>query len=120
MTEELSTANEPEPVDFGILTEAVLLRRYGPRLTLREVAEILKISLSGLKGLLNSGRLDLPSYLAQGRRFVDFRDLARYLDACAINAREEIEERQRARRRAESARMKRSRRRKMPEASADE
>jgi hypothetical protein len=79
---------EPPPVEPGIVTEALILSVYGPRLTIREVAALMKIGEQSLRNLILKGESPLPTYRMGSRRFADYRDVAHYFDACREQARE--------------------------------
>jgi hypothetical protein len=57
----------------------LLAQGYGPRLSLREVAEILHISLSQAQKLAASGELGVPMYKDGGQWFADIRHVGEYL-----------------------------------------
>lgn len=67
---------------MSFLTQAYLLDRYGPRLSVKQTAEALGLSESTLVNRLSTGNLKLRTYLDGGKRFSDVRDVAEYLDQC--------------------------------------
>lgn len=72
---------------MNILTLALLLEQYGPRLTIKQTAKALGFSESNLRNRLSAGTISLPTYLDGGTRFVDARDVAEYLDRCRAGSR---------------------------------
>jgi len=63
-----------------LLTTAWLLDRYGARITMKELAEVLKVSPRTVTNKLSAGSLGIPTYYDSGR-FVKAEDLAIYLDS---------------------------------------
>jgi hypothetical protein len=70
-----------------IVTEALLLNRYGPRLTLVEVARLMRISASAAYNQLSAGEFPIATYSIGARKFCDYRDVARYFNDCFESAR---------------------------------
>lgn len=63
----------------NFLTCAYLLEKYGVRLTIEQLAEVLQVSKSNIVNKLSSGAFDIPHY-KDGKVWFDFRDVAEYLD----------------------------------------
>jgi hypothetical protein len=102
------------PADYGIVTEAMILRTYGPRLTLEELALLLKMSLETIRKQLRSDSFPIPTYLENNRRYADYRAVARHIDRRALEAEEAALALQRARARAERQAARPRRRRVVP------
>jgi len=64
----------------ALVKEAWLLEHYGPRLSLKQVAEVLQLGLSTINNRVSDGTLGVRTYLDGGRRFADSRDVAEYLE----------------------------------------
>jgi hypothetical protein len=71
---------------MSLLTQAYLLERYGPRLTVEQLAEALHIGKSTIHTQVGKGTFEIPTYLDRNTRFADVRDVASYLDACRERA----------------------------------
>lgn len=67
---------------MSFLSQAYLLDKYGPRLTMQELAEVLGIAHGTLRNRLSAGTLKVRTYYDGGTRYADFRDVAEYLDRC--------------------------------------
>ena len=65
---------------MSFLTQAFLLERYGPRLSTAQLAECLGLAEGTVRNRISSGRLPVPTYLDNGSRWADYRDVALYLD----------------------------------------
>ena len=72
---------------MSLLTTAWLLERYGPRLNLEQVAEVLGMTAGAVRNQISAERFPVPTYLDQGRRWADARDVATYFDECRARAR---------------------------------
>lgn len=75
-----------------LLTTVYLLERYGPRLDMDGIAEVLRMSKGTLHNRLYRGEIALKTYLDGGKRYADAMDLADYLDAmrASATARDEV------------------------------
>jgi Mn-dependent DtxR family transcriptional regulator len=67
---------------------AYLLEKYGPRLNVKELAEVLDAGEQSLSNRLKDS--EIATYLDGGKRFADARDVAEYLDRKRQEAREAI------------------------------
>lgn len=72
---------------MSLLTQAWLLEKYGPRLNVDQLAEVLQIGRSTIHNEVGAGTFQIPTYLDRRTRFADIRDVATYLDACREHAR---------------------------------
>lgn len=66
---------------MSMLTTAYLLERYGPRLTVEELAEVLRLGVPTVRNRLSAGTLGVRTYTDGDRRFADALDVACYLDS---------------------------------------
>lgn len=71
---------------MSLLTQAYLLERYGPRLTLEQLAEVLHMAKSTIYNQVSAGTFPVPTYLDGNKRFADYQHLAAYLDECRTRA----------------------------------
>jgi hypothetical protein len=67
---------------MSLLTQAFLLEKYGPRLNVDQMAEVLQMARQTINNQMSDGSFPVPTYRANGRRFADYRDLAKHLDEC--------------------------------------
>lgn len=72
-----------------LLLQAYLLERYGPRLTVEEIAQALKMARATVYAKISDGTLGIHTYMDNGRRFADAADVAEYLHACRERGRAE-------------------------------
>lgn len=64
-----------------LTTQAMIVDRYGLRLSMDQLAEILAISPGSLYNMISSGELPIRTYKEGHRRFVSYEAVAEYLDA---------------------------------------
>lgn len=67
---------------MSFLSQAYLLEKYGPRLSMQDLAKVLGVAYGTLRNRLSAGTLKVRTYVDGGTRYADFRDVAEYLDAC--------------------------------------
>lgn len=72
---------------MSILTQMVLIEKYGIRVDLEGLASILDTTAANLRRRISEGTLTIPTYVDGGRRWADVRDVAEYLDAMRASAR---------------------------------
>ncbi|MGR7949629.1 helix-turn-helix transcriptional regulator [Alcaligenes sp. RM2] len=62
---------------------AMLYLKYGRlRVSVKEVAQELGLTHGTVRNQISDGTFPIPSYVEGRNRFVDVRELGRYLDAC--------------------------------------
>lgn len=65
---------------MSMLTTVYLIERYGLRLTMEQLAQVLGLAVATLHARIARGELDIPTYVNGKMRFADVRDVAEYLD----------------------------------------
>lgn len=70
----------------SLVTQAFIVERYGIRLGIEQLAEVLGISKGAVYNQLSAGTLPVKTYLDGGKRWADYRDVAEHLDACREQA----------------------------------
>jgi hypothetical protein len=71
---------------MSMLLQAFVFERYGARLDLDELAELLKLEKTTVYKQLSAGTFAIPTYREGKRLFADCRDVAEYLDRCRAQA----------------------------------
>lgn len=71
---------------MSYLAHAYLLDKYGPRLDMAGLAEVLGMAKGSVANRLYRGELGVPTYLDGGKRYCDVRDVAAYLDRMRASA----------------------------------
>jgi hypothetical protein len=67
---------------MSLLTQAYLLEKYGPRLDVEQLAEILHLTKGTLYNQLSAGSCQVKTYMEGNKRYADYRDVAQHLDDC--------------------------------------
>ena len=65
----------------GLTTRAMIADRYGMRLSMQQVAEILDLTPNTVYNMIVSGELPIRTYKEGKRRFASYEAVADYLDA---------------------------------------
>ncbi len=71
---------------MSLLTQAYLIEKYGLRLDMKQLAEVLGVAENTIYNRISAGRLDVKTYVDGKSRFADVRDVADYLDHCRQRA----------------------------------
>lgn len=71
---------------MSFLVHAYLIERYGLRLSLDDLGRELSMSPGAIRNQISEGRFPIPTYLDQGRRWADHRDVAEHLDRMRAQA----------------------------------
>lgn len=71
---------------MSILTQAFLLDKYGPRLTMDQLGDVLGIAKQTIMNRIAKEEFEVATYVDGGKRFADYRDVATYLDGCRERA----------------------------------
>jgi hypothetical protein len=71
---------------MSLMSQAMVFERYGARLSAEQLAEILGITKPALYTQITKGTCRVKTYLDQGKRWADFRDVAEYFDAMRSQA----------------------------------
>jgi hypothetical protein len=67
---------------MSLLTQAGLFDRYGPRLSVDDLAAAMKISRVTINNQISDGSFPIPTYRAHGKRWADYQHVAAYFDQC--------------------------------------
>ena len=71
---------------MSLLTHAMLMDRYGPRLSMEQLAEVLGVHRGTIYNMISAGTCPVRTYLDVGKRWADCRDVAEHLDSCRLRA----------------------------------
>lgn len=67
---------------MSLFTQALVADKYGLRLGVEQLADVLSISKGAVYNQLSAGEFPVKTYLDGGRRYADYRDVAEHLDKC--------------------------------------
>jgi hypothetical protein len=74
---------------MSLMTQAGLIDRYGFRLTMEQLAEVLGCSKSFIMHQVSDGTFEIPTYIEGNKRFAAYQAVAEYLDRMNEKARDE-------------------------------
>ncbi len=66
---------------MSLFTQAYIVDKYGPRLTMEQLAEALGLAKPTIQREITAGTFPIPTFV-DGRRYCHFGDLADYIDKC--------------------------------------
>lgn len=72
---------------MSLMTQAYFLEKYGPRLDVEQLAGELDIAPKTVLNQVSAKTFPIPTYVDQGKRWADYRDVAAYFDAERAKAR---------------------------------
>jgi len=81
---------------MSLLTRCYILERFGPRLSMDQLAQVLGLHPTTIYTLIGSGELPIATYKEGARRFASYEAVADYLDGMAKTAREQVKAEARA------------------------
>lgn len=76
---------------MSILTQMVLIEKYGLRVDLEQLATILDVIPPTIRRKISESSFEIPTYLDGGKRWADIRDVANYFDQRREEARQAFE-----------------------------
>lgn len=65
---------------MSILTQALIAEKYGLRLDMTQLATVLNVEKGTLYNKVSAGTCPVPTYVDGGKRFADYRDVAKHFD----------------------------------------
>ena len=71
---------------MSLLHEAIIAEKYGLRLTVDQMADALGLARNTIYNQIAQGTFKVRTYVDGGKRFADYRDLAKYLDEVRAGA----------------------------------
>lgn len=71
---------------MSMVMQFYFLEKYGPRLTIDQIAEVMRIHPGTVHNRISAGTLGIRTYIDGGKRFADPADVAEYLEECRKQA----------------------------------
>jgi hypothetical protein len=65
----------------------IIADKYGPRLNIEQLANVLGLSKGAVYNQVSAGVFPIVTYVDGGKRWADYRDVAEHLDNCRETAR---------------------------------
>lgn len=66
---------------MSLLHEAIIVEKFGLRLTVQQLGEALNLAPQTIYNQIAKGEFKVPTYVDGKQRWCDYRDLAAYLDS---------------------------------------
>lgn len=67
---------------MSLVTQAFIVERYGLRVKIEQLAEILGLTKGALYNQISAGTCPIKTYIDGGKRWADYRDVAAHIDQC--------------------------------------
>jgi predicted DNA-binding transcriptional regulator AlpA len=67
---------------MSLMTHAYLIDKYGPRMNVDQLAEMMSIAPATIYNRISSGRFPIKTYIEGKMRYADLRDVVEYFDQC--------------------------------------
>ncbi|MBU9207797.1 helix-turn-helix transcriptional regulator [Burkholderia multivorans] len=74
---------------MSLLTRAYILEKYGPRMTLPQLAQLLHMSEGTIRNQVSAETFPIPTYKEGNARFAAYDAVADYLDQMSAHARKQ-------------------------------
>lgn len=71
----------------SLVTQMIVAEKYGPRLSIEQLAEVLGISKGAVYNQISANTFPVTTYIDGGKRWADYRDVAEHIDRCREMAR---------------------------------
>lgn len=71
---------------MSLLTQAYLLEKYGPRLNVEQMAEVMGIAPATIYNQISAGKFPIKTYVEGKNRLADIRDVCEHFDKCRERA----------------------------------
>lgn len=67
---------------MSLITQAFIVEKYGLRLNVEQLADVLGVTKPSLYNQFSAGTCPVKTYMDGGKRWADYRDVAEHLDEC--------------------------------------
>ena len=71
---------------MSLMTQAYLLEKFGPRLNIEQLSEVMGIATTTVYNQISAGRFPIKTYVEGKSRYADLRDVTEYFDSCRERA----------------------------------
>ncbi len=71
---------------MSIVTQAMIFEKYGPRLGVQQLAELMALSPKTIYNQVSAKTFPVPTYVDGGARWADFRGAAAHFDTLRATA----------------------------------
>lgn len=85
MTRRATTATPPS-TGPSLVTQMFVAEKYGLRLDVQQLAKLLDITPGTVLNRISCNTFGIPTYIDNGKRYADYRDVAAHFDNVRANA----------------------------------
>ena len=86
MTRRATTATPPASTGPSLVTQMFVAEKYGLRLDVQQLAKLLDITPGTVLNRISCNTFGIPTYIDNGKRYADYRDVAAHFDNVRANA----------------------------------
>ncbi|QMV72613.1 hypothetical protein HS961_07040 [Comamonas piscis] len=86
MTRRAIAASTQGPQGSSLVTQMFVAEKYGLRLDVSQLAQVLGITPGTVLNRISANNFGIPTYIDNGKRYADYRDVAAHFDAIRKNA----------------------------------
>jgi len=80
MTRRTTLANSPVKSRPSLVTQMFVAEKYGLRLDVVQLAQVLGITPGTVLNRISANTFGIPTYIDNGKRYADYRDVAAHFD----------------------------------------
>lgn len=80
MNRRATNAAAPAPNGPSLVTQMFVAEKYGLRLDVSQLAQVLGISPGTVLNRISANTFGIPTYIDNGKRYADYRDVAAHFD----------------------------------------
>ena len=70
----------------SLVTQMLIAEQYGLRLNVNQLAQLLGITAGTVLNRISANTFGIPTYIDNGKRYADFRDVAAHFDKSRCNS----------------------------------
>jgi len=80
MTHRATVANTSTKPGPSLVTQMFVAEKYGLRLDVNQLAKVLGVSPGTVLNRISANTFGIPTYIDNGKRYADYRDVAAHFD----------------------------------------
>lgn len=87
MTRRATTIAAPASSGASLVTQMFVAEKYGLRLDVNQLAQLLNITPGTVLNRISANTFGIPTYIDNGKRYADYRDVAVHFDHMRVASR---------------------------------
>lgn len=85
MTRPANVAATSKVQGISLVTQMLVAEKYGLRLNVNQLAQLLDITPGTVLNRISANTFNIPTYIDHGKRYADYRDVAKHFDIIRNN-----------------------------------